>query len=654
MKKRLISTIIALFMLASCFCVMSLSAGATENDDIVIVIDPGHGGTDPGNTGAAAFGGDYESHHVYDISAYVKERLLQYMGVTVYLTREDLPDNADCPTLESRPNFAKEKNADAFVSIHTNAFTGTSRAYGAEIWVPDTSISFNNKIAVDSQAASSIVLSTMNAQTGVKARASNKTSISTTSTYPTGEKADKLAVINGGRKNNIPVVMLVETCFATDESDYNSFLATTEKRMQMGYAIADGLATYYNLVPRVPDDLVAVYGSKLSSVTLPGGWSWVDPNASVGDVGTSIFTAQFIAADSSIITENVTVRVEKASPDYSIPKDISAQYLSKLSDVALPDGWKWQRDDTMLNREGTFTFPAIFTPSDTDNYTSIKANISVTVTCTEHIYSSSCDTECLCGYVRTEITHTFDNDCDPNCNNCTFTRTPEPHKYDNACDTTCNICSAIREVEDHKYTDSCDATCDICGNTREVEHTFDNTCDTDCSVCGYTREITHTYSHVCDAICNVCSARREVNNHTYTNPCDSYCDVCSEARTPEPHKYDNACDTTCNVCNSDRETTHTYDNPCDSACNVCQATRTTSHAYDNDTCGASCNVCGATRGVTHAFDSEDDTECNVCGAVRASVNVEAKAPRGCRSSIYGIFAIISSIVIGFAFTRKRK
>lgn len=652
MKKRIFCGLITLIMIASCFYAMAIGTSATEDDNIVIVIDPGHGGTDPGNTGSVQFGGDYESHHVYDISKYVEERLNQYEGVTVYLTRENIDDTADCPTLESRPNFAKEKGADAFVSIHTNSFAGTGRAYGAEIWVPDANISFNNKIAVDSQAASSVVLATMNEQTGVRARSSNKTSTSSSAKYSTGENADKLVVLRGGRTNNIPVVMLVETCFATDESDYNSFLATTEKRMKMGYAIADGLASYYKLAPKVPTGLTAQYGNTLSSVSLPAGWSWVNPDAKVGNAGTNHFPATFTGADAVAVTENLAVTVEKATPTYTIPKNLTAQFKSQLSSVALPEGWAWQKGAISLDRLGTFSFDAIFTPEDTNNYISIKAKVSVTITCEEHIYENSCDTECDCGFVR-EITHTYDNACDAECNICKAVRTPADHVYSFPCDAICNVCGAEREAEAHVYTNDCDKVCNVCDGTREIAHSYDNNCDPACNVCGDMREITHVYSHVCDAYCDVCGAKREVDNHTYTNDCDSYCDICSANRTPADHVYTNACDTDCDVCGSDREITHTFDNDCDGDCNVCGTTRATAHVFDNG-CDKTCNVCGATRNVSHNFDSDEDTECNVCGAVRASATVDTKKERGCRSSISGIFAIIASVAIGFAFTRKKK
>lgn len=81
----------------------------------VIVIDPGHGGPDPG---AIGIGGVRETNVVLDISLEVS-RILQRQGVTVYLTRTDERD-VDLPP---RVSLAERVRASAFVSIHANAIS---------------------------------------------------------------------------------------------------------------------------------------------------------------------------------------------------------------------------------------------------------------------------------------------------------------------------------------------------------------------------------------------------------------------------------------------------------------------------------------------------------------------------------------------------
>ena len=77
------------------------------------------------------------------------------------------------------------------------------------------------------------------------------------------------------------------------------------------------------------------------------------------------------------------------------------------------------------------------------------------------------------------------------------------HTYDNNCDTDCNKCGATRTTE-HTYDNACDTDCNACGATRTTEHTYDNACDVDCNACGATRETEHAYA---DGVCGVCGAK---------------------------------------------------------------------------------------------------------------------------------------------------
>jgi len=84
-----------------------------------VVLDPGHGGPDPG---AIGIGGIRETDVVLDVSKIVK-KLLSEKGVKVRLTRKNEVD-LDLPP---RVSFANNTNADIFVSIHANASRGKRR-----------------------------------------------------------------------------------------------------------------------------------------------------------------------------------------------------------------------------------------------------------------------------------------------------------------------------------------------------------------------------------------------------------------------------------------------------------------------------------------------------------------------------------------------
>lgn len=96
----------------------------------IIVIDPGHGGKDPGNLGTGRYK-DKEKDVSYDVSVLVKKYIEQYLpGTKVVLTRND----NEFVELYQRTVIANRANADLFLSIHCNANDSKS-AYGTESFV---------------------------------------------------------------------------------------------------------------------------------------------------------------------------------------------------------------------------------------------------------------------------------------------------------------------------------------------------------------------------------------------------------------------------------------------------------------------------------------------------------------------------------------
>ncbi|WP_416191204.1 N-acetylmuramoyl-L-alanine amidase [Neisseria sp. CCUG12390] len=95
----------------------------------VVVIDPGHGGEDPG---AVSKGGLREKNVVLSISREVRKRL-EALGYTVYMTRDE---DVFIP-LNVRVAKARARKADIFVSIHADSFTSpTARGTGVYILNP--------------------------------------------------------------------------------------------------------------------------------------------------------------------------------------------------------------------------------------------------------------------------------------------------------------------------------------------------------------------------------------------------------------------------------------------------------------------------------------------------------------------------------------
>lgn len=77
-----------------------------------VVIDPGHGGPDPG----VSAGGHCEADIAWDLATRLEGRLAAF-GVTVYLTRGP----ANCPTELERAHFANATGADVLLSLHVDA-----------------------------------------------------------------------------------------------------------------------------------------------------------------------------------------------------------------------------------------------------------------------------------------------------------------------------------------------------------------------------------------------------------------------------------------------------------------------------------------------------------------------------------------------------
>ncbi|GED14334.1 N-acetylmuramoyl-L-alanine amidase [Aneurinibacillus migulanus] len=88
----------------------------------IIVLDPGHGGPDPG-----AIGNDLREKDVTLAIAQRAAGLLRSLGADVRLTRnDDRVFNEDkAADLNARADFANKLRADYFISIHINAGRGT-------------------------------------------------------------------------------------------------------------------------------------------------------------------------------------------------------------------------------------------------------------------------------------------------------------------------------------------------------------------------------------------------------------------------------------------------------------------------------------------------------------------------------------------------
>lgn len=218
-----------------------------------VVIDPGHGGHDPG----ARVNGISEAGLVLEVATRLEE-LLKKQNVEVVLTRR----TNDYVALEERTALANRSDADLFLSIHANASTAQS-ARGVETYflnfasnpeaeaiaarenagsaksmrhLPDIvqAIAMNNKLD-ESRDFATIVQSTLYDQL----RRTNKT------LKNLGVKQAPFMVLVGARMPSV----LAEISFMSNRAEA-TLLKTDRYKQQIAEALSAGIMRYQNSLKR--------------------------------------------------------------------------------------------------------------------------------------------------------------------------------------------------------------------------------------------------------------------------------------------------------------------------------------------------------------------------------------------------------------------
>ena len=104
----------------------TLNTKATGRD-IIIAIDAGHGGQDPGAVGPK---GTHEKNITMSISRQLADMINKQPGLKAVLTRTG--DYYIHPN--KRPDIARQKQADLLISVHADAVQNR-KAHGASVWV---------------------------------------------------------------------------------------------------------------------------------------------------------------------------------------------------------------------------------------------------------------------------------------------------------------------------------------------------------------------------------------------------------------------------------------------------------------------------------------------------------------------------------------
>lgn len=172
-------------------------------------------------------------------------------------------------------------------------------------------------------------------------------------------------------------------------------------------------------------------------------------NTDAAEVGSVIVTGMGNYADEVVIAFSIT----KADPAYTAPENLSVCVGHTLADVKLPDGWAWEDDTLSVGAAGENKFYAVFTPEDTENYNTVRAELALTVN--EHTGgTATCENKavCLvCGEAYGELAAHTPETVPGKAATCTETGLTEGSK--------CSVCGDILVEQeaipalDHDYTD---------------------------------------------------------------------------------------------------------------------------------------------------------------------------------------------------------
>ncbi|TES57688.1 hypothetical protein E2L07_01420 [Halalkalibacterium halodurans] len=177
--------------------------------DVVITIDPGHGGKDPGTNGH----GLQEKDIVLDVGL-VLEKKLKELDAKPILTRSD----DRFIELNDRAKIANNANASVFVSIHANSAVSSSANGLESYW----NSAYSNE---ESEELAEKINKRLVEELGMKDR---------------GVKEANFAVI---RQSNMPSV-LVELGFVTNSGDAE-IMKQSEFNEKAASAILEGIKDYY-------------------------------------------------------------------------------------------------------------------------------------------------------------------------------------------------------------------------------------------------------------------------------------------------------------------------------------------------------------------------------------------------------------------------
>lgn len=203
-----------------------------------IVLDPGHGGKDPGYHE----GKQQEKKYTLLLAREVSE-LLNKAGLKTSLTRTS--DTA--LELPSRPDLARRRGADLFVSLHFNSAEGAggSAVKGAEVYCITPARTSSTNARGEGAGAGAYPGNQFDAKSMLLGYQIQKALVKNLSVEDRGVRRARFAVL---RSAEMPAV-LIEGGFMTNPAEGKK-ISDSAYRHQMAQAIVDGVKAYKSLVER--------------------------------------------------------------------------------------------------------------------------------------------------------------------------------------------------------------------------------------------------------------------------------------------------------------------------------------------------------------------------------------------------------------------
>lgn len=273
-------SLLAIILSFGCFMQSGIVYAQEEPNQIVVVIDPGHGG---GN-----LGGQYEDYTEKEITLVtanaMKEELEKYEGITVYMTRTGDQELS----LDERCAFAESVGADFLFCLHYN-LTGDHTLFGAECWVSAFGENYSKGYSFASVEIGMLQELGLYSR-GIKTRLNDS-------------GIDYYGILRHSVERNIPCV-LIEHCHLDHVND-QPFYDHDEKLKNFGRLDATAVAKYFNL----KSEVLGVDYSNYDNVEVPVPSYVVAPDRTEPDI------CMIEVLDQNVETGEVTVEVTAADYD---------------------------------------------------------------------------------------------------------------------------------------------------------------------------------------------------------------------------------------------------------------------------------------------------------------------------------------------------